>query len=119
MKNVTESSQAGKLTELSRVVRLGNVRVLLKSSDVMNVKLEDILGVFFLRSLAGLLGCGLSLFKLLLIDIKTELLGHDASQVDGETIGIIQTPDVRPIEGFEPLFTSLGGILVKKLLTTI
>lgn len=85
----------------------------------MNIELNDIFGVLFLRSFARLLRLGLGLFELLFVDGKTKLLSHQASQVDGKAVSVIQSPYVLAVEFCRAALACSSCVLVEKLLAAV
>ena len=54
-----------------------------------------------------------------LVDSKPQLFRHESGEIDGETIGIVESPDVLAIELLLASFESFLCVLLEKLLATI
>jgi signal transduction histidine kinase len=85
----------------------------------MNVELHNSAGLFISYTLARLFRCDSRFLELGLVDAQAEFLRHETREIDGETIGVVQTPHVLAAQRILTSRTSLLDALVKKLLTTI
>lgn len=117
-----------KLTELVLVVSLGNSVVGLERSEVVNVEANGLSISLLSDTLTSLLTLALRLLESLLVDGKSELLGHEHSQVDGESVGVVEAPNVGSRElldsrsvgrldvGLEELLSAVEGARERLLL---
>lgn len=82
------------LTILERVISLGDSVVGLESGKVVNVKLDADSSGGLTTGLTGLQTLQSSLLKVRLVNLQASLLGHDLGEVDGETVSVVQSPNV-------------------------
>ena len=54
-----------------------------------------------------------------LVDSESQLFRHQSGEIDGETIGIVESPDVLAVELLLASLESLLRVLLEKLLATI
>lgn len=101
------------------IVSLRHVLILFQRRNVVHVQLDSVLVTGLLIRLARLLGMRLGFFKFLFIDTETELLRHEPGQVDRETVGVVETPDIRTSEYLRTRFLCTSRIPFKELLTAI
>lgn len=94
----------------------------------MNVETNGLAISLRSSTLASLLTLVLRLLESLLVDGESELLGHEHGQVDGESVGVVEAPDVGSCEllgsrsvggldvGLEELLSAVEGARERLLL---
>lgn len=107
------------LTELGRIIRLGDRVVLLQHGKIVHIQLDRLLALGLAAGFTSLPTVQLGLFKGLLVDRQAPLLGHDSGQVAGETKGIVQPPDVETVQRLGSSLGGLGSVSVEQSFSTI
>lgn len=107
------------LTKLVTVIRLGNGVVGLESSNVVNVEPDRLSHPLLPDTLARLLALSLRLLKVGLVDLESRLLCHQHGEVDGETIGVVQSPDVDTSELLGARGLGSSDVGVEELLSSV
>jgi hypothetical protein len=103
---------------LGVVVRLGDLRLVLKGTKVVDVELDDDTSSL-LVTLASLTCLLLCLLDLLVVDVQPTLFSHEFCEIDGETVGVVQAPDVVSRQVVGALGLGLLCVLLEDDLTTI
>ena len=85
----------------------------------MYIQFDGIRLLLLALALAGFTALRLRLFEFSLIKSQTLFLRHDAGQVHGETVGVVQAPHVCTTQLGTALGTSGMGILLKQFFTTV
>lgn len=101
------------------VISLGNSVVGLESSDIVNVEPDRLSRPLLPHTLARLLALSLCLLKVGLVDLESRLLSHQHGEVDRETIGVVQSPDVDTSELLGTRGLGGGDIGVEQLLSSV
>jgi hypothetical protein len=117
-----------KPTKLVLVISLRDGIVGLEGSEVVNIETNGLTISLLSSTLASLLTLVLRLLERLLVDGESELLGHEHGQVDGESVGVVEAPDIGSREllgsrsvgsldvGLEELLSAVEGARERLLL---